>query len=232
MHILFCDDDPKITTYLKKLTSQELQTMDLGASLLTFSSGEELLNWLKSHTADILFLDIKLHSANGISVARQINRLHPAMHIIYVTGYPEFAGEMCLSRFESFLLKPVDITKFQFVFRQIMREIELKTYYINLKIGSQPISLDSRHIIYIESSGRQIILHCTHSTVQYYYRIGDLLEILPKHFDMPHKCYIVNYDYIETLRKNEIVLKNQFRIPLAQKKAALFRQRYMDYLGV
>ncbi|MFR8012124.1 MAG: LytR/AlgR family response regulator transcription factor [Clostridia bacterium] len=232
MHILVCDDDPRIVSYLKGLIEQELQAASLGASVITFLSGEELLSWLKSHSADLLFLDIQLHSTNGISIARQINQINPAMHIIYVTGYPDFAGEMCLTHFESFLFKPIDIVKFQTVFRRCLEDIQQRTYFIHLKIGSQPVSLDTRHILYVESSGRQVILHCTHTTVQYYFKISDLAEMLPKHFDMPHKCYIVNYDYVETLEKNEIILKNQLRLPLAQKKAAGFRQRYMDYLGV
>lgn len=205
--------------------------MELCARILTFSTGESLLQYLQKNTADLLFLDISLESMNGIAIARQLNKIHPSLRIVYITGYTEYAGEICLSRYENFLLKPIDPAKFHSVFRQAIKEIQLKSHYIQLKIGTSPISLDARKIIYIESDKRKIIFHCTDTTIQYYYKIADLLPLLPESFEQCHKSYIVNMDYIQSINRNEIILKNSFCLPIAQKRQD-FKTKFIAYLGV
>lgn len=205
--------------------------MELCARILTFSTGESLLQYLQKNTADLLFLDISLKSMNGIAIARQINKTQPLLRIVYITGYTEYASEICLSRYENFLLKPIDPAKFHSVFRQAIKEIELEAHYIQLKIGATPISLDTRKIIYIESDKRKIILHCTDTTIQYYYKIADLLPLLPESFAQCHKSYIVNMDYIQSISHNEILLQNSLSLPIAQKRQD-FKKQFISYLGV
>lgn len=231
MCILICDDDPLITDYLLKQSEIELSSMEFCARILTFSTGESLLQYLQKNTADLLFLDISLNSMNGIAIARQLNKICPALRIVYITGYTEFAGEICLSRYENFLLKPIEPAKFHVVFRQAIKEIELGLHYIRLKIGATPISLDTRKIIYIESDKRKIILHCTDTTIQYYYKLTDMLSLLPKNFAQCHKSYIVNLDYIQSIHHNEVFLKNSLCLPIAQKRQD-FKIKFIGYLGV
>lgn len=205
--------------------------MDITASLLTFLSDKELLQFLQNHSADLLFLDIQLNTANGIAIAKQLNQSNPSLSIVYITGYTEYSNEICLSRFSSFLTKPIDELKLKFVLNQMLNEIETHTNYITLKIGTSPISLDTRKIIYIESDRRQIILHCTDTIIQYYYKISDIVDVLPDSFVQCHKSYIVNMEYVQSIQNNEILLKTQVKIPVSQKKVHQFKKDFMSYMG-
>lgn len=232
MYILVCDDDAGASESLIKLIYDELKELKLTASVLSFSNSDDLFDWLKSNTAALIFLDIQLNSENGIDIAREINRIQPELSVVYVTGYSDFAGQICLSRFESFLLKPVDKEKFRFVFRRVMKDIELKTNFIHLKAGSSLVSLDTRKIMYAESYHRQIIVHCCDETREYYYKISDLMTVLPNNFVQIHKSYIVNMDLIQSVKSAQITLRDRTVLPLSQKKSTEFKKTYMDYLGM
>lgn len=232
IRILICDDDTSISKYILEQIDYELYNMKLDAVKLIFSNGQDLLDYFKHNTADLLFLDIELEAMNGIAIAQQLNRINPALRIVYVTGHIEYADDICLSRFENILIKPINLDKLRFVIRSVMKEIELQTDFIQLKIGSTPMSLDARKIMYIESDRRKIVLHCTDSTIQYYYKISEIFQMLPDFFIQCHKSYIVNMDYIQNIHGNDIQLKFGTYIPIAQKRIKTFKQKYADYLGV
>lgn len=221
-----------ISDYLLEQIGNELYNMKLKAVKLIFNNGKDLLAYFKQNTADLLFLDIKLEAGNGIAIAQHLNQINPALRIIYITGHVEYANEICLSRFESILIKPINMDKFRFVLRTVIKDIELQMDFIQLKIGSTPTSLDARKIMYIESDRRKIILHGTDTTMQYYYKISQIVDMLPDFFIQCHKSYIVNMNYIQDMHGNDIRLKEGTYIPISQKRIKDFKQEYSNYLGV
>ena len=56
-----------------------------------FSDGEEALNFLREHPADIAFLDINMRGMGGLALAEKIITLRPLCKIVFCTGYEEYA---------------------------------------------------------------------------------------------------------------------------------------------
>lgn len=77
----------------------------------TYTNPMEALENLQKEKVDAVFLDNEMGKYNGIQIAKEIKRKYPAIHIIFVTAYKEFALEAFEVRAIDYLLKPVTQTR-------------------------------------------------------------------------------------------------------------------------
>ncbi len=82
-HIMVVEDNPDALY----LAAEILRT--LGYGVQTAESGEQALSQLAAQPCDILFTDVSLPGMSGIDLARSAVARHPALRIIFATGYGE-----------------------------------------------------------------------------------------------------------------------------------------------
>jgi DNA-binding NtrC family response regulator len=58
-----------------------------GHEVATAHSGREALHTIKSHPSDIIFLDIKMPSLNGVETYERIKEIDPHATVVMMTGY-------------------------------------------------------------------------------------------------------------------------------------------------
>ena len=78
--MLIVEDERDISDCLQQFFSAR------GFSVLSAFSGEEALEQLEEHDADVILLDILLPGLSGIEVLRRVKELHPRVRIIMVTA--------------------------------------------------------------------------------------------------------------------------------------------------
>ncbi|WP_317920147.1 CheR family methyltransferase [Cupriavidus sp. TA19] len=105
--ILLVDDDPGTVETFKLLLEME------GASVTVATSGQEALDWLAHHPADLLLSDIGMPGMSGLDVIRAI-RLQPhlnALTAIALSGYgrPDDVRQSMQAGFDAHLTKPVSL---------------------------------------------------------------------------------------------------------------------------
>lgn len=139
--VLVVDDDPAI---------QEIFTMYLtrgGFSAMAVSGGRECLERLKTHTPDLILLDMMMEPMDGWETLRAI-RNHPAARqvpVMIITGkqpVPEDIEKFgCL--IEDFLIKPVEFGKLVTTLNctiETARDLDRMTTHLGEK-GQDPASL-------------------------------------------------------------------------------------------
>ena len=104
MRFLVVDDEPMM---LEELTEM-LGNIRPGADVLGFTKPRTALAEMEHQTADVAFLDIQMGSMSGLELAEQLKRLHPDLHIIFVTGYQKYAVQAFRLHATGYLLKPVN----------------------------------------------------------------------------------------------------------------------------
>lgn len=104
MRFLVVDDEPLM---LEELTEM-LGHLRPGADVLGFTKPREALAEMEHQTADAAFLDIQMGSMSGLELAERLKRLHPDLHIIFVTGYQKYAVQAFRLHATGYLLKPVN----------------------------------------------------------------------------------------------------------------------------
>ena len=78
--LLIVEDDPGFSSYLKRL----LRNREL--CILVANSGRQAIDYLTSHSVDLVLQDIGLPDIDGYQVMDQINEILPEAMIIVMTG--------------------------------------------------------------------------------------------------------------------------------------------------
>lgn len=114
MTAICIDDEAIILNWLDKTVSR---SEDIEKTV-SFTDETLALEYAKDEPFDIAFIDIELHSLDGISLAEQLRQINPSCGIVFCTGHPSYAIES-ISRVlvNGYLLKPIE-------FEDVQKEID------------------------------------------------------------------------------------------------------------
>jgi len=85
-------------------------------------------------------------------------------------------------------------------------------------------------IVYFENNNRKVFVKTPHERYQTILPMKMILEtIQPYAFVSPYVGFAVNLEWIESIGRRDVLLKNKEIIPLSQKRAALVRKAYRDF---
>ena len=97
------DDEPLMLGALTKA----IKASDDVASVTGFTSCEDALDFIKSNSCDVAFLDINMRGMGGLSLAEKIIGFCPECRIVFCTGYEEYAIPAFKLHASGYLLKPI-----------------------------------------------------------------------------------------------------------------------------
>ncbi len=101
---VIADDEPLLRHHLNRSLAEswpELEVVGLA------QNGQEALELIEQHQPDVVFLDIKMPSLDGMSVAKMLNKQGCTSQVVFVTAYDEFALEAFEANAVDYLLKPL-----------------------------------------------------------------------------------------------------------------------------
>lgn len=104
MRFLAVDDEPlMLDTLVSALRGARPE-----AEVLPFRWPEDALEAAKEQPADAAFLDIQMGGMTGLQLAVELKKIKPDIHIIFVTGYSQYAVDAFALHATGYLLKPVE----------------------------------------------------------------------------------------------------------------------------
>lgn len=117
MKVLIIDDEKLIVDDLV----EEVSALYPEALVEGFITTSEALEHAKHTEYDVALLDIDMPGMDGLTLARKLISLLPAVNIIFVTGHNEYAVEAHELYCSGFLLKPVGRRKLKKAFENLRR---------------------------------------------------------------------------------------------------------------
>ncbi len=99
--ILFAEDDAAVRYVVGEMLSEK------GFRVLVASDGYEAVRLLADHHVDLLFTDVVMPGMDGGQLARQARVMHPAIKVLFATGYAPLAAEREAMHQGRLLFKPV-----------------------------------------------------------------------------------------------------------------------------
>ena len=109
MRAIAVDDEPLM---LGALTKAIKASGDITA-VTDFTSCEEAVEFVKSNTVDIAFLDINMRGMGGLNLAKKIIDFCPTCRIVFCTGYEEYAIRAFKLHASGYLMKPISANDVQ-----------------------------------------------------------------------------------------------------------------------
>jgi len=234
LQLAVCDDNIHELSNMVHFINQYRIARSLNSNYAVFSNGMDLVSELeKGKRFDIYCLDIILPGFTGIEAAKEIRRFDKAAPIIFFSSSPEYALESYSVRAVNYVLKPLTKEKVFVAFDEILDQISEKkeeAIIVKSKDGIQRILVTN--LVFAEVIGRQVFYHL---------RSGKIIEcsdsfscvscnlLKYRRFIKPHRAFIVNMQYIDSIQHNSITLQTLSSIPIAQGKSREIRQQYLDY---
>ncbi|MCG9793126.1 LytR/AlgR family response regulator transcription factor [Flavobacterium algicola] len=208
---LIIDDEPLAINVIKNYLEQ-IEDFEL---VSTFGNAIEGLNFLKTNTVDVIFVDINMPVLDGINF---IKSLETPPLIIITSAYKEFALETYELDVLDYLVKPIEFPRFMKALNKINRRLENnKVAYVNtaerlylfVKIDKKKmkkIFLDE--ILIIESLKDYLKISTTTGKFIIHSTLHDFTNLLPtRDFIRIHRSYTVAIDKIDAVEGNSIEIE-------------------------
>jgi len=226
--VAVCDDEPIMLENICSMILNYMKIKNRNCSLQSFLSGTELLKW--NAPFDILFLDIQMEHLDGMRAAKLLRDRGFDGPIIFLT----ILRDKVFDSFEigafDYLLKPLDGRHFTRTMDRVfafLEKKEEKSFIIQKEAELSVVPFSE--ILYCEILGRKIYLHTKQKTVDYYCRMKTLENEMDSRFFRCHRSYLVNLDYVQSMKNGIITLTDGTKIPLSRLREQNFTKALLSH---
>ena len=230
--IFVCDDDINITEFLKFFIMKHFGDE---YKVITMNRCQELIGMIEMNerVPDILIMDINLKDGNGIETVKHLQKLHPKLKVIYLTGIINYATTIFETNPAYFLVKPINENNLSGAITKVSKEIEFdKSDSIVIKTNGSEIILYRREIMYVESQGRKLVLYMADGKKSEIYEKMDVIqEQLGASFIRSHKSFLINMKYITERTNKEFYLSDGKVLPISKPNLKDAKIKFISYLG-
>ncbi len=235
LQIAVCDDNIDELSNMVQLINLYRASKHLNCEYAVFPNGFELVSALeKGKRFDIYCLDIIMPGFMGIDVAKEVRGFDKTAPIIFFTSSPEFALESYSVKAINYILKPVSKEKLFFTFDELLEQIKAEkeedVIIVKSNEGIQKIMISN--LTFAEVIGRNVLYHLrSGKVIECTEAFSSVCDNLMKYgcFIKPHRSYLVNMQYVDTIENNQITLQTLSTIPVAQGRAKDIKEKYLAY---
>ena len=222
---IIIEDQAPAQRVLKKYI-QDVGTLELKA---VFSNAIEALEYLKSHSIDLMFLDIHLPKISGIDFLKTI--VNPPA-VIFTTAFSDYAVQGYELNVVDYLVKPFSFERFVQAINKVQPKESVQDTSANLeffvKSGHEYIKVKSEEVVYIQSDMDYTEIHqkdkklLTPETLSFWenkLRANDFIRV--------HKSYLINTACIEKIAGNQVYLFGGIQVPIGRVYKDAFLGKYV-----
>ncbi|PID43760.1 MAG: DNA-binding response regulator [Proteobacteria bacterium] len=221
--VLIVDDEPLARDRLRRLIEQT-EGYEVCADA---ENGEQALVKTADFLPDIILMDIRMPTMDGLEAARQITRADDSPAIIFCTAYDDYAIEAFQVQAIGYLMKPVRLEHLQQALSQSARlnRLQRKTvdglaengsrpeYFVaHTYKGSQLIEIQS--IQYFIADQKYVTVHHNRGETLVDSTLKEIEAQFPERLLRIHRSTLVNVGYVEALHREpdgvwHVVLKDE-----------------------
>lgn len=226
MRIAIVDDDITQLKHIAGLTSEITGVEYEKISL--FTSSEEFLFYYSPGLYDLLLLDIQMNGDNGIVLAKKIREQNDNVSVIFITAVSDYVFSGYDVGAKQYLLKPVNKAKLKECIDKLKEERAdgVKIFFNNSDGG---LAISSRDILYLEAVAHNTEIVCKNGVITAADSISECEKKLTDRFVKAHRSYIINLEYISSIKKYNAVLDNGGCVPISRRLYSEVNRRFIDF---
>lgn len=232
MNCIIVDDEPLARRAIEILIEETGQLNLIG----TFNSASSAARFMQENKVDLIFLDIQMPKITGMEFARNMSG---ETLIIFTTAYTEYAIESYEIDAIDYLVKPVELPRFQMAVHKALAyhalllgekkdSIEtIEDEYLFIKSDRKYFKIDYQEILFIQGLKDYSIIQCKDQRIITRMNLKNVFEELPDtHFYRVSKSYIVNVKHIHSFDNNSVYV-NQHEITIGQGYREAFLESFL-----
>ena len=230
MHIAICDDDRNAQERLAELIKDWAADRKVEVGLQYYDSAESFTMSWPEVPSDLVFLDIKMKSMDGVQLAGNIRKKDKNILIVFVTSFRQYS--LCGYNVEAlnYLIKPVSAAKLLPTLDKafLIYNSRRNSFFIAAKGKEQcKVFLDDIYCISMSAHYAELFTADTSYTIRK--SAKELNEMLPEYFVPCHRSHIVNIFKVERICGNSLVLFNQKGLPLSRNKTKRVKDAFINF---
>lgn len=230
VNIVICENDKNDQEFVKAKVVEILDDLDIEYEIKVYNSGDDLLEGYDKYT-DIILLDIQMDGLDGMETARKIREFDDNVEIIFITSFVEYALEGYEVNAYRYLLKPVKDENLRTSLINCLNDRNFVKRSIVIKEGDTRIKISLKDIMYIEVQGNDITVHTLKDTYRTKGTMSNFeTEINSNMFVRCHKSYLVNLEYIKSIKRYTSILVNDEEVPLSRNKYKEIKDRFFEMI--
>ena len=198
-----------------------------------FASSEEIYDLL-NRVADmnLVFVDPSLKDMDNIQVAKKIREFNHKVKIIFFSYEDKWAVQGYEVDAEYYWLRTLEYLSFEKNMNTVLHKIKINAnkFYSDITDKGR-ISIYFENIIYIETNARKTRIHTysedyvSHRTMKNHEQLLD-----DKNFFRCHAAYIVNLQYIKSVKVLTILLRDGTKVPISKMRKASFIKAFEEFI--
>lgn len=218
MRIAICEDEPIFSDKLRVEIENYFNKHKEQTEICVYTDGIPLLrSYQNSEVFDLVFLDIQLIESDGMEIAAEIREIDDSVPIVFVTALLDRAIDgYSVSAFDYIVKADMD-EKLPKVLNRFIEENQADTISIVTKENST-ILLSYAEIMWVESDGRNTVVHTKKDCITIIESIGKFSEKLPSNrFVEVYKSIYVRIDEIKRVDADTLELSNCSVLPVSRR---------------
>ena len=231
LRIAVVEDDKTYAAQLKEDLVRYGTEKNQKISVALFPDGEDIVTDYSAEF-DIILMDVEMTFMDGMTTAERIREKDNEVVIIFITNMPQYAIQGYKVDALDYVLKPISYFAFsQRIDRALTRVKKKEATYITVaqKGGKKKLNVDK--ICYVEVRDHDLIYHSTKGDIVTKSSMKEAEDTLGgTKFFRCNRCYLVNLEYVEDFRGNDVtVASDVIQVSRARKKA--FMDALNDYMN-
>jgi DNA-binding LytR/AlgR family response regulator len=205
-------------------TVRTLKEIDCVSNIASFDSTDSLLESFVHNSYDVIILETRTHSTDGIEAAQLIRNMDSGIDIIFVTNSSGYFREAFSVYATDYILKPVDSRKIEKTLRRILEKIKVQNdKVIEIKRQNIIYRIRQNDIILIEKEANRCMVYTDQITFDVVVPLKYFEDVLDeKKFVRSHAGFLVNIGKITSI-ESDGNLKSILHFKDIEKTAILSR---------
>lgn len=226
INIGICDDDNIFLSKLSNEIDNLLSDKKIKYNIHTYYDGNLLIEDNKRKVFHILFLDIEMPCISGIEIANHFRNKNPYIIIIFITNRDDLVFESIQYKPFRFIRKKYYLKEIEEAVSSLVRHINNESQYYTFATKNSTANIKFSDIIYMESKKHYIYVYCTNNEYCVRGTMNTLeIDFETRGFVRIHSGYLVNFRYIFSVNKTDVVLDNQKNLPLSRHRMLEVKQK-------
>ena len=231
LRIAVVEDDKTYAAQLKEYLVRYGTEKNQKISVALLPDGEDIVTDYSAEF-DIILMDVEMTFMDGMTTAERIREKDNEVVIIFITNMPQYAIQGYKVDALDYVLKPISYFAFsQRIDRALTRVKKKEATYITVaqKGGKKKLNVDK--ICYVEVRDHDLIYHSIKGDIVTKSSMKEAEDTLGgTKFFRCNRCYLVNLEYVEDFRGNDVtVASDVIQVSRARKKA--FMDALNDYMN-
>ena len=235
MKVLICDDDPLFAERIEKATAPFFAAKGIKADIRVCTSAAEAEAVPELEQYQLAFLDVDLDGASGIALGRSLKQKNPAVMLVYISAYLEFAPQGYTVSAFRYILKDSLRQTLPVCLNDVYNELFTRHKALVVEVSRETVRVPYDDIYSLESEGRrvQVFGETPRSPLCVYYgKLSDLPgEMFSSGFLRVGRSAVVNLRHVRKILGYKVQMTNGVELSVSRALYGEIRSTYLEWRG-